>query len=319
MEILPPNIEVDIHLLDLRYEHTRIKDAKSLRRLQASISSYGQIVPALVVAEDDKFILIDGYLRLKALKGCGHDCIYVQVLEDAEVNALFTLLAQDNAHHYEAIEQASLINELHSRFSCSFAEIGKRLGRDKSWVKRRLDLITSLPDTIQQAVMNGKVSTWAASHVLVPLSRVNAKDACQLTENISKDPISTRELNALYKHYQKSTRKVRDRIITQPALFAKTIKQQALEREAKQIADGPEGKWQRDITVVCHILKRLLNTAEYVFYPSIDEFQYRQHCIWIKNAEKTLMELKERARRSHDTPDIPPDNFRDESEESRYA
>jgi len=311
--------KIDIHLLDLRYRHTRIKDAKGLRRLQASISSYGQIVPALVVAEDDKFILIDGYLRLNALKGCGHDCIYVQVLEDVEVNALFTLLAQDSIRHYEAIEQASLINELHSRFSCSFAEIAKRLGRDKSWVKRRLDLVTSLPDEIQQAVMNGKVSTWAASHVLVPLSRVNAKDACQLTENIIKDPISTRELNSLYEHYQKSTRKVRDRIIAQPTLFAKTIKQQAEDREAKQIADGPEGKWQHDITVVCHILKRLLKTAEYVFYPSADKFQYRQRCIWIKKAEKILIELKERARRTHDNPDIPPDNFRDETEGRKFA
>lgn len=311
--------KIDIHLLDLRYRHTRIQDAKGLRRLQASISSYGQIVPALVVAENDKFILIDGYLRLNALKECGHDCIHVQILEDAEVNALFTLLSQDSIRHYEAIEQASLINELHSRFSCSFSEIAKRLGRDKSWVKRRLDLVTSLPDEIQQAVMNGNVSTWAASHVLVPLSRVNAKDACQLTENIIKDPVSTRELNALYEHYQKSTRKVRDRIIAQPALFAKTIKQQAQDREAKQIADGPEGKWQHDITVVCHILKRLLKTAEYVFYPSIDEFQYRQRCIWIKNAEETLIELKERARKTHDNPDIPPDNFRDESEGCKFA
>jgi len=311
--------KIDIHLLDLRYSHTRIQDTKGVRRLQASISRYGQIVPALVVAEDDKFILIDGYLRLKALKGCGYDCIHVQILEDAEVNVLFALLAQDNNSHYEAIEQASLINELHSRFSCSFSEIGKRLGRDKSWVKRRLDLITSLPDTIQQAVMSGKVSTWAASHVLVPLSRVNAKDACQLTENISKDPISTRELNALYKHYQKSTRKVRDRIIAQPTLFAKTIKQQAQEREAKQIADGPEGKWQHDITVVCHILKRLLKTAEYVFCPAIDDFQYKQRCIWIKKAEEALIELKERARRVHDNPNISPDNFRDAAEGRKSA
>ncbi len=107
-------------------ERSRIR----LRQLQQSISSYGQIAPALVVADEgDKFMLIDGYLRLNALKGCGYDCIYVQVLEDAEVTALFTLLVQDNAHHYEAIEQASLINELHSRFSCSFTEIAKRLGR----------------------------------------------------------------------------------------------------------------------------------------------------------------------------------------------
>jgi len=289
-------IEVDLHLLDLRYAHTRIKNAKVLARMQNSVSNYGQIVPALAVADSERFILIDGYLRLSALQACGHDCIKLQVLAANEADALVGLLAKNNDRHYEAIEQASLINELHHRFSYSFAMIAQRLGRDKSWVKRRLDLIISLPDEIQQAVMTGKISTWAASHVLVPLSRVNENDAVQLTRKIVKDPLSTRDLSRLYEHYQKSTRKVRERIIADPSLFAKTIKQQNQEREAKQISAGPEGKWQRDITVVCHILKRLLKTAAEVFYPSIDSFQQQQLCIWIRNAEKMIIELKEQAK-----------------------
>lgn len=297
MDISPPNIEVDIHLLDLRYEHIRIKDAKVLARMQNSIMRYGQIMPAVAVPDGSSFILVDGYLRLQALKNCGRDCIVLQVSDSKESDALFALLAQNNDRHWEAIEQASLINELHNRFSCSFAEIAKRLGRDKSWVKRRLDLITSLPEEIQQAVMTGKVSTWSASHVLVPLSRVNKDDACVLTKKIAEDPMSTRELASLYTHYKKSSRAIRDRIIANPLVFIKTMQEQEQNRVAKQINDGPEGKWQNDISIVCHILKRLLTTAEYVFYPSQDKLQYRQRFIWMEEAESMIIKLIEYARR----------------------
>ena len=305
-------MEIDIHLMDLRYAHTRIKNATTLARMQNSITRYGQIVPVLAVSEGNNFILIDGYLRLKALKACGHDCIKLRVVAEDEADSLFVLLAKNNDRQWEVIEQASLIQELHSRFSYSFGEIAKRLGRDKSWVKRRLDLVESLPEEIKQAVMAGKVSSWSASHVLAPLSRVNEQDAVRLTDKLLKDSLSTRELVRLYEHYKKSTRVVRDRIIADPSLFAKTIRQQDQEQTAKQVKDGPEGQWLKDITIVCHILKRLLSTAEYVFYPEQDYFHHRQRQIWIKKAEKMIVELKERAeRKSHDNTGVPADNSGD--------
>ena len=313
-------MEVDIHLLDLRYAHTRIKNAKVLAKMQSSINRYGQIVPAIAVPQTTNFILIDGYLRLQALKACGQDCIKLHIVEEEEADSLFILLAKNNDRQWEAIEQASLIQELHNRFTYSFGEIAKRLGRDKSWVKRRLDLVDSLPEEIKQAVMTGKLSTWTASHILMPLSRVNEKDACQLTKKLLKNPLSTRDVARLYEHYKKSNRVVRDRIIDDPSLFAKTIKQQDQEYDAKKINDGPEGKWQKDITIVCHILKRLISTAEYVFYPEQDRFKHRQRLIWIKNAKEMIIELKNRAeRRPHDNTGVPADSSGDEQKQRGVA
>lgn len=309
MDKLLQIMEIDFHLLDLRYGHTRITEGKALAKMQNSINSYGQLVPALAVPEKDKFILIDGYLRLGALKACGHDCIKIQIAEENEDDALFILLAKNNERQWEVIEQAGLIKELHIRFSYSFGEISKRLGRDKSWVKRRLDLIDSLPEKIVQAVMTGKLSSWSASHVLVPLSRVNEQDALHLTEKIIKDPLSTRELSRLYEQYKKSNRVIRDRIIAAPSLFAKTLRQQEQKHVAKQVDEGPEGKWLKDITVVCHILKRLYSTSDSVFFPNQEHTQRRQYQIWIRNAEQMIVELKARAKRnSHDNTSLPTDN-----------
>lgn len=297
-------IEVDFHLLDLRYSHTRIQNKKVLRKMQNSIISYGQIVPALAVHEKDRFVLIDGYLRLAALQASGCDCLKVQLAVE-EPDSLINLLAANDDRPMEAVEQAGLIYELHTRFSYSFAEIAKRLGKNKCWVKRRLDLVESLPEQVLAAVMNGTVSSWAASRVLVPLSRANEQDCLDLTKQIIADPLSTRELVCLYDHYKKSGRVVRDRIIADPLLFIKTIKEQELQQQGKKLADGPEEKWFRDICIVTHILKRLQSTSHIMLGNPC-----RHRCqSWLNKVEKMIIELKEQTQKeSHDNPGIPTDH-----------
>lgn len=296
--------EVDLHLLDLRYSHTRIKSKKALLKMQNSINTFGQIVPAQAILEKDRFVLIDGYLRYGALKACGRDCIKVQLMEE-EPDSLINLLATSDDRQMEAVEQAGLIQELYHRFSYSFAEIAKRLGKDKGWVKRRLDLVESLPEEVIGAVMSGMVSSWAASRVLAPLSRANEQDCIGLTKKIIADPLSTRELVCLYDHYKKSDRTVRDRIIAAPQLFSKTVKEQEQQKEGKQINDGPEGKWFKDISIVCHILKRMQATSNIM----LDSHCSRRCQIWLENAEKAIIKLKEQAKReSYDNPGIPADH-----------
>ncbi len=287
--------EVDTHLLDIRYSHTRIKNDKVLVTLTNSIQTYGQIVPVLAIPQQDKYVLIDGYKRLAALKACGHDCITLQLTHTEEHDSLFNLLAQNNERKLEAIEQAALIQELHSRFSCSFSEIATRLGRNKSWVKRRLDLIESLPEEVHQAVMTGKLSSWAASRILVPLARANEQDCLELTRKIIKDPLSTRELVQFFKHYGKSNRTVRDRIIADPALFVKTMKEHGEKKSGKQLNEGPEGKWFKNISIICHMLKRLKATSEDVLYPNQDKHNRRRCQVWLSDAEKLIVELKKEA------------------------
>jgi ParB-like chromosome segregation protein Spo0J len=290
--------EVDLHRLDLRYSHTRIKNTKAQLRMQNSINMYGQIIPVLTVVERDRFVLVDGYLRFAALKACGHDCIQVQLVEK-EADSLVTLLTKGDDRQMEAVEQAFLIQELHNRFSYSFSEIARRLGKDKGWVKRRLDLVESLPEAVLGAVMYGTVSSWAASRVLVPLSRANEHDCLDLTKKIIADPLSTRELVCLYDHYKKSNKTVRARIIADPQLFTKTVKEQEQQKNGQQINDGPEGKWFKDIGIACHILKRLKATSDIML-----DNQCRRRCrLWLNNAEKIIIELKEQAKRkSHDNP-----------------
>jgi ParB-like chromosome segregation protein Spo0J len=59
-------VEIDLHRLELRHRDLRIVDADRRRRLIGSIAEIGQQVPAVVIADSDRFVLIDGYMRVEA-------------------------------------------------------------------------------------------------------------------------------------------------------------------------------------------------------------------------------------------------------------
>ena len=292
---------VDIHLLQLRYAHTRVMKTSVFRRLRNSIEIYGQIVPALVVEDDEKkLVLIDGYMRVQALLACGRDQVFIDLNDDNEQNAIFSLLNKSGERQWEAMEQAVLIQEMHCRFDCNLGHIAQRLGRSKSWVKRRLDLVETLPDEILKAVLSGKLSTWAASRVMAPLARANASHAQELMARLEKEPLSTRDLSRFHEHYKKSSRSVRNHMLENPSLFIKALKENDKEKEARDIHDGPEEGWFKDIQMVCRMLKRLIETIEFVSYPQQDGLKEQRLLTWIGKVENLAFELKKATRRNKD-------------------
>lgn len=279
---------IDLHLLELRYAHIRVKNEARVRRLADSISRHGQLEAMLTVeSEDNRLILIDGYQRHAALKYLGHDTGLIRVVDEPESQTLYQLLILRGERQWEAIEEAGLIQELHRRFSYSLSEIGRQIGRDKSYVKRRMDLLESLPEEILSRVIAGVISTWAASRVLIPLARANHSDAIRLACHLEREPMSTRELQLFYEHYQKANRQVRERMLNHPALFIKSI--QAL---AGSKNESPEEKWLHDAKVACAILNRLRDEADTVFYPNQEQKLRRQLLVRAAKARRLTVELQ---------------------------
>ena len=65
--------QIEIGQLHLRYAHTRIERPRESLALAASIERIGQIIPVIVTVT---FVLLDGYLRVRALKTCGRDTVH---------------------------------------------------------------------------------------------------------------------------------------------------------------------------------------------------------------------------------------------------
>ncbi|MBT4877147.1 MAG: ParB/RepB/Spo0J family partition protein [Desulfobacula sp.] len=259
--------QIDIHQIILRYEHTRVYKENSLNRLRRSMERFDQIAPVLVIpAPNKQFVLVDGYLRVKIAKMCGRDTVLGLIWVTKEQEALLSIIKNNDGRQWEIIEQASLLNDYVIRFKLNISQAAKQIGRDKSWVKRRLALVRDLPEDVLDALRSGHISAWSAARVLAPLARANKKHAQQLTSHLKNDPISTRQLKEFFNCYKKSNHLARSRMIEDPPLFLKASLFKKQEQQASELSEGLEGKWLRDMNTVRAILKRLRKNTVTVIY-----------------------------------------------------
>lgn len=211
-------MEVELHQLTLRYEHLRRRQPLPERILLSSLAEIGQQLPVVVVAEAERFVLIDGYKRVRALKRLGRDTARATRWQVEEVDAL--LLERGlRLRSEDALDQAWLLSELQERFGWSLEQLARGFEHSKSWVSERLALLKILPMVIQEQVRAGTLSAHAAMKYLVPLARADAQAAQQLASAIVPLKPTSREVGALYQGWQAGTARTRELIITSPRIY----------------------------------------------------------------------------------------------------
>jgi ParB family chromosome partitioning protein len=258
-------LELDLHRLELRFASSRLVEPRAVARIAHSIERCGQIVPCVVVAVPggpgaaggERLVLIDGYRRVAALRHLGRDIASVERWACDVTDALLGLLARTQDRPLASIEEALLIRELMQGLGLSQHDLARRCGRDVSWVSRRLQLLSGLPDAALTAVRGGKLSSWSASRVVVPLARANAEHADRLLATLADAPLSTRELNDWFEHYQKASRGSRERMVSHPRLFLDALRENDEQRDGLRLRNGPEGECAADLRCLEAVLARL--------------------------------------------------------------
>jgi len=284
--------EIDLHRLIMRFDHIRMMEPEAIGRLRYSIERFGQLSPVIVNLEGTQdLILMDGYKRVQAIRGCCKDTVLAEIWNTDEHTALFRLLSENQHKNNEVIEESLMLRELKNRYNLSLGQIAQNIGRDITWVSRRVDMVNTLPDDILDAVRKGDISAWSASRILAPLARANTEHARHLVEELKKKPLSTRELNTLYKHYKKSNQSVREKIIKEPALFIKSLKNLEHEKNALKLYAGPEGTWLKDIKTVNRILGYLHKNVTTAIYPGQNKAQQSDMIFSFKKAVKQITVL----------------------------
>lgn len=282
---------VEHHCVQQPYALLRLPKQSLLDGLVTSMEMHGQLMPAVVVPlSANQWALMDGYLRLKALRRLGKDTINVEVWACGPSQALLALLMGHQSRTWEAIEEALLLQELHTQHKLSQGHIADKIGRDKSWVCRRLSLLEQMPETIQQAMMTGKLSLWTATRPIVPLARANTSHAECLLHYLLKHPLSTRELQCFYDHYQQSSHPQRSYMVNDPELFFKAQRLLTVEKQAKELQAGPIGKWQSQLRFIRRTLSPLIPLASTVFIPRQETTERRQ-LLDMLNAVQTQFNL----------------------------
>jgi len=238
-------VDIDLHQLELRHDDLRIRDGARRRRLVASVAEIGQQVPVIVIAEADRLVLIDGYLRVEALRRLGRDQASAITWPVTEPEALLQHrhLASTGP---TAIEDAWLLARLRTH-GLSFEELARRLCRSTSWVSRRLALLAELAAPVQACVRAGIVPAHAAMKYLVPLARANRGQCAQLIAGLGTTPVSTRAVGALYDAWRRADGPTRQRIVTEPRLFLRAC--------AAGATDDPPSL-RKDLTAIAAIAWR---------------------------------------------------------------
>jgi ParB family chromosome partitioning protein len=243
-------MDLEFHQLDLRYEGLRRREPERERRLIGSLSEHGQQVPIVVVVADERFVVVDGYKRVRGLRRLGSDTVMATRWDLSECEALILDRLLRRSGRPSVLEEAWLLAELQQRFSLGLGELAQRFGHAVSWVSRRLGLVRSLPLKVQDLVRQGRIVPHAATKYWLPLARANVEDCLALLAVLPKRPLSSREMGRLYTTLVASSPSVRRRILGDPELFLR------LDQESRASAPVPSEALIEDLRVLCAVTRR---------------------------------------------------------------
>jgi ParB-like chromosome segregation protein Spo0J len=223
-------VDLELHQLELRHADLRICDIARLRQLALSVEEIGQQVPVVVVQDGERIVLIDGYLRVEALRRLKRDTVAATPWLLGEAEALI------QRHHLaasgrSALEEGWLLSHLAHERGLGQDDLARRFCRSTSWVSRRIALVGELSAEIQGRVRAGAVPAHAAMKYLVPLARANRRHCDALVAALGNTRLSERDVGALYAGYRRADHEGRARLVSDPHLFLKAL------REAGSVAE----------------------------------------------------------------------------------
>jgi len=293
-------IEVEWHQLEFRYQSLRIHTASAIRHLMLSIHAYGLLVPITVIAsnvQDCPWVVIDGYLRILALKALGHDLITAAIWQIDAAEALMAVYKYNKSRTWQVFEEANLLQELVTTHQYSQAKLAQLLGKSESWVCHRLQLITQLPCFVKDAVYQGILSSWTASRILIPFARANSQHAEQFVHYLSSKHHTSREIQSFYEQYLRSNKKIRSDLAANPSIFFKIQELDKLE-SCPYTQLPPEDIWDRKCGQILDCLNVLDAITPTVFYPQQTEQEqqslqdkFRRACARMDNLQHTLEKI----------------------------
>jgi hypothetical protein len=149
------------------------------------------------VRTEEGYELIDGFKRLRACRSLSQMTLKARTMEvSARVCKAAMIQLNWWGRSINEMEEALVLQSLHREDGLTQAEIGVLVGRDKSWVSRRIALIERLSEDVQEDIRLGLISV-VTGRELAKLPRGKQKETA---DAILKRRYSTREAAKLIGH-----------------------------------------------------------------------------------------------------------------------
>jgi ParB-like chromosome segregation protein Spo0J len=171
---------VRVEALGERLGALRLCDASALGQMEQSLRRSGQVCAIVVFSPvPGELEVVDGFKRLRAARALGWTELRAEVVAVDLAGAKIAISVLHARQGLSELEEAWLVRSLYREDRLSQPEIARRMGRDKSWVCRRLMIGEALDDTVQADVRLGLLSPSAAAAV-ARLPRCNQRPAAQV-------------------------------------------------------------------------------------------------------------------------------------------
>ncbi|MDY6935331.1 MAG: ParB/RepB/Spo0J family partition protein [Spirochaetota bacterium] len=168
-------------------------DEDEIRGLAESIESFGIIQPIIVRKNEEDYYVVAGERRLRAAKlACLDKIRSIIIHAEEEKNLTIALIENIQRKDLDPIEEARAYRVLIDRFNLKQQDIATRVGKERATIANILRLL-NLPDEIQQAISDGKISI---GHAKVLLS-VSAKRQIPLCNEIIRNKLSVRDVERI--------------------------------------------------------------------------------------------------------------------------
>ena len=131
--------------------------SEEVQELANSIQENGLLQPILVARFGKEYYIIAGHRRVEAHKLLGKENIKARIIRNVDDKTLASISLIENLQRedLDIIETAIAIKRYKEEFNKTLDEIGKELGKTKSWISRILSVL-SLPQEIIDDIKNNK-------------------------------------------------------------------------------------------------------------------------------------------------------------------
>lgn len=196
---------------------TTVMDEEKLAELAASIKKHGLIQPLIVTEQKGQFYLIAGERRWRASQIAELKEVPV-VVKEATPQDMLELAIIENVQRADlnALEEAYAYQQLVEDFGMTQEEVAESVGKARSTIANLLRLLT-LPENIQQAVIDGEIS-GAHGRALLPLPTPEMQTNAM--KRITELSLSVRQTERLVKNLMATEKpKAKPRKILPPELL----------------------------------------------------------------------------------------------------
>ena len=186
--------EIPLSKFDLSLSEMRVMNIARVAQVEKSMRKHGQLQAVVARLYNGNFQMIDGFKRLYVAQDLMFKTLQCRVLEIDLRQAKVLLLSYNHSNQsMEVWEEAVVLKDLLRTHNLDQGRLASLTGYSRSWVSRRLALISKMDQEVCSEIRMGTL-TGSHARALIRLPRGNQ---CEVARVITTYGLSSRLSNTL--------------------------------------------------------------------------------------------------------------------------